>query len=338
MKKDEEKILSYISDRLGSGRNILEMSKGINQKYGNSYYPNIYNAIKKLEKKGIIDIEREGNNKLISINIKNPLSFYYLSEIESIRNQRTTIRKEILDGLSALPQTFDILSMCSLDTKKHLKLNRLELLFLIRQDKDIDRLTSSLIKMETDYGIKIDPIILTPESFIKIMKSEELDMLKDLILDREILYNSDGFWGLIRQSGIGSRYKLFGMLPYDIPRSELAYNYSRLGYRLNEELKPADRISAELTIFSMSINKEIRIRYGAIIILHKNIENINLAYLYYLYKRYDKLSAFKGILLSLDNLTDLKGDTKLAYYITLIREAPEAYDQKMIKRYIKLYD
>ena len=33
MNKEETKILSYLSDNLGDGGNILEMSKGIDKKY-----------------------------------------------------------------------------------------------------------------------------------------------------------------------------------------------------------------------------------------------------------------------------------------------------------------
>ena len=51
MNKEEIKILSYLSDNLGNGGNILEMLKGIKKKYGTTYYPNIYNTTKKLEKK-----------------------------------------------------------------------------------------------------------------------------------------------------------------------------------------------------------------------------------------------------------------------------------------------
>ena len=338
MNKEETKIMSYLSDNLGDGGNILEMSKEIDKRYGPAYYPNIYNTAKKLEKLGIIEIEHEGNSKLIKLNMKNPLSTYYISEIENYKNQKISIPKEILSNILNLSQEFDIFSICILDAEKYLKINRLELLILIRRDDENSSLIKALLQMESSYNIKIDPIILTLDGFIKIMRSEELDLMKDLILNKNILYNSDGFWGLIKQHKIDTKYKRFNKFPQDLTRDELAYNYNRLGYRLNENTKITNKISIELTIFSMSINEEIRIKYGAIILLYKNIKKINLAYLYYIYKRYDDLGILKGILLSLTNLTNLKENNKIRYYINLISDKPSAYDTKMVKRYIELYD
>ena len=113
MNKEEIKILSYLSDNFGDGGNILEMSKGIDKRYGPAYYPNIYNTARKLEKIGIIYIEHEGNSKLIRLNTENPLSTYYISEIENYKNQRTAIPKEMLSSILNLSHKFDIFSICA---------------------------------------------------------------------------------------------------------------------------------------------------------------------------------------------------------------------------------
>ncbi len=338
MNKEETKIMSYLSDNLGYGGNILEMSKGINKKYKPAYYPNIYNTAKRLEKIGIITIESEGNNKLIRLNIENPLSTYYISEAENYKNQKISMSKETLSNILNLTQEFDIFSICSLDAEKCHKINRLELLILTRNHDGNNELIKSLLKIESNYNLKIDPIILTLTEFIKIMKTDELDLIKDLILNKNILYNSDGFWELIKQHKIDAKYKKFNKFPQDITRDELAYNYNRLGYQLNENIKSNNKITIEPIIFSMSINEEIRIRYGAIILLYKNIEKINLAYLYYIYKRYDNLGKLKGILLSLANLINIRHNNEIEYYINLILDKPDIYDIKLIKKYAELYD
>lgn len=336
MNKEEIKIMSYLSDNLGHGGSILEMSKGIDSRYGPAYYPNIYNTAKRLEKIGIIGIEAEGNSKLINLNMENPISTYYISEMENYKNQGLKLSKELLGDILSLALEFDIFSICSLETDKCQRINRLELLILARNHGSNRDLIKSLRRMESNYGTKIDPIILTIDEFAKIMKSGESDLIKDLILDRNILYNIEGFWEMIKQRKIDARYKRLDKLPQDITRDELAYNYSRLGYQLNENIKHGNRIAIETIIFAMSINNEIRIRYGAIILLYKNIERINWAYLYYIYKRYDSLGKLKGILLSLAHLTDIKHDNEIRDYIDIIQDKPEAYDSKLIKRYAEL--
>lgn len=336
MNKEEIKIMSYLSDNLGHGGSILEMSKGIDSRYGPAYYPNIYNTAKRLEKIGIIGIEAEGNSKLINLNMENPISTYYISEMENYKNQGLKLSKELLGDILSLALEFDIFSICSLETDKFQRINRLELLILARNHGSNRNLIKSLRRMESNYGTKIDPIILTIDEFAKIMKSGESDLIKDLILDRNILYNIEGFWEMIKQRKIDARYKRLDKLPQDITRDELAYNYSRLGYQLNENIKHGNRIAIETIIFAMSINNEIRIRYGAIILLYKNIERINWAYLYYIYKRYDSLGKLKGILLSLAHLTDIKHDNEIRDYIDIIQDKPEAYDSRLIKRYAEL--
>ena len=339
MNKEEIKILSYLSDNLGNGGNILEMLKGIKKKYGTTYYPNIYNTTKKLEKKGIIKINTEGKNRLIALEIKNPLSIYYISEVENYKATQIKIPKELLSDILYLPEKFGIFSICTLETEKYLKLNRIEMLFLIKgHDEDV-KLIKLLSELESNYNIKIDPIILTLDEFLKIMKSDELSPLKDLILNKIILYNSNGFWTLISHYNIDSKYKKLGKYPQDITRKELAYNYSRFGYKLNEQIEPSDKISIETIIFSMSISDEKRLEYGAIVLLKKNIEKINWAYLFYMYKRYDELGKLKSILLSLKSIEKLKANHSIELYINLINEEPnKLYDIKMIKKYIELYD
>ena len=335
--KEERKILSYLSDHLGSGGSILEMTNEINKRYGPAYYSNIYNTTKKLEKAGIIEIRHEGNSRLIKLLMENPISIYRMAEIEIYKAQSLDLAKELLSAIMeiAITQRYNILSICALGTQKHTKINRLELLVLIKDGRE-HGILESLLKLESTYNIKIDPVILTLRSFIKIMNSNELDFIKDLILDKNILYNGEGFWELIRQNRFDSKYKRLAKSPQELTRGELAYNYNRLGFRLNEEIHPANKISIELTIFSMSINEEIRIKYGAIILLSKNMDKINWNYLYYLYKRYDELGRLKGILHILVDL-GFDGDGAIQYYSSIIKDTPEPFDNKIIKKYVELY-
>ena len=174
MNKEETKILSYLSDNLGDGGNILEMSKGIDKKYGPAYYSNIYTTAKKLEKIGIINIEREGNSKLIKLNMENPISTYYISEIENYKNQKIRMSKEMLSSILGFTQEFDIFSICALDAEKYQKINRLELLILTRNHNPNSALMHSLLKLEATYNTKIDPIVLTLDEFVNSKVSSNL--------------------------------------------------------------------------------------------------------------------------------------------------------------------
>ncbi len=339
MNKEETKIMSYLSDNLGTGGNILEMSKEINKNYSPAYYPNIYNTIKRLKEINVIDIELDGKNKLIKLNMENPLSIYYISEAENHKTFKIRISKEILNSILNIAKKFDIFSICTLETEKYLKMNRIELLLIIKGRNDSAALIKSLLRIESNYSTKIDPIILTLEEFTQIMKTDELSPIRDLILSKNILYNSEGFWGIIRDYKINAKYEKLNKFPQDLTEEELAYNYNRFGYKLYGNISTSNKISLEYIIFSMSIKNEIRIKYGAIILLYKNIEKINWAYLYYVYKRYEDLGKLKAILLSLADFSKLKSNASIRLYIDIISNKPDMpYDKRIIKKYMEVYD
>ncbi len=338
MNKEETKILSYLSDNLGDGGNIREMSEGINKRYGPAYYSNIYNTTNKLKKMGIVDIAQEGKNRRITLDAENPFSTYYMSEIESHKASQTTLSKEMLSSILDLAERFNIFSICTLETEKHLKINRIEMLILAQNHDDDGKLIKSLLRTESEQGIKIDPCIFAIDEFIKMMQTDELNPIKDIIPDKCVLYNSEGFWSLINHHKIGIKYKKSRKFSLYLTASELAYNYNRQGYQLNEQIRPSEKISLETTIFSMSIKNETRIKYGAIILLYKNIERINWACLFYMYKRYDELNRFKSILLSLADLKNTTNNADINRYIEIITDKPDTkYDAKIIKKYMEVY-
>jgi len=339
MNKEETRILSYLSDSLGSGGSIQQMHRAINKKYGPAYYSNIYNATKKLEKRGIILMEPEGKSQIIRLDRSNPISTYYMSEIESIKAQRPIrqLDKMIGDILGLAGGRFGIISICALEPEKYAKINRIQLLILTRHGEDMHGLITSLLEMESMHNTKIDPIILTDGEFIGMMQGDELNPLKDLILDKSILYNADGFWEIIRGHRIDAKYKILGKSLHDLTRAELAHNYTRFGYELQESASSADDISIEPIIFSMSINEGARIRQGAIILCHKNIKRINFPILYYLFKRYGELGKLKGILNALIKL----GGHDIRIIKTLIDTIPDkedgGYSGETLKKNIELY-
>ena len=260
-----------------------------------------------------------------------------MSEAESYKNQKITIYRELLNDILKLTQKFNIFSICSLDTKRYLIMNRLELLILNRNSSENIELMKELHKLEYHYSMSIDPIILTPDEFICKIKADELDIIKDLIFKKNIIYNIDGFWKLILENNINAKYKKLDKYPQDITRDELSYNYNRFGFQLYENFRPSDKIAIEPIIFSMSLNDEARIRYGAILLLYKNIENINLSYLFYIFKRYNKLSELKGILILLFNLISEPYKNKIKSYIDFIPDDPTIYNENTLKKYINIY-
>lgn len=335
MNNEEMKVMGYLSDNLGSGGSILDITEKLKAMHSSTYYPNIYNAIKKLGKKGLLKIEKEGKSSLINIDFDNPSSIYYLSEIESHKSTELKIPEGITKAILDIGIKLNPITICALEADKYLKINRIELL-LLTENKDMRGLIEQLHGIESRNKIKIDPIILRIAEFEQIIKAGEQSSLKDMLADRNILYNSEGFWHIIIRCGIKGRYTRLGKQLHDISETELAFNYGRFGYSLYEKIKESGKISIEETIFLMSIKTETRIKYGAIILLYKNLDRIKWGYLYYFFKRYDRLDLFKGMLTSINEIRKSK-DASIKFYIDIINNNSAHYDSSIIARYLQTY-
>ena len=243
-----------------------------------------------------------------------------------------------MDKLLDLALDADIISICALKQEEYIKINRIELLIIARSHGQDGGLINTLLGIESIHNTKIDPIILTPQELSEMLGGSELNRIKDLIADKSILYNSEGFWEIIRKYKIDEKYNNLGRFPGELSGAQLAYNYNRFGYALYEDTKPGREIALEDTIFLMSASKQARIRYGAFILLSKNIRKINLPYMYYLFKRYGELDMLKGILISLKEFCDEKGKSGIKALIETIPNRQHGiYDKKLIKKYIMQY-
>lgn len=333
MAKEETRILDYLSDKLGGSDSILGITKEISKIYGNAYYSNIYNAIAKLQKSSIITLHQEGKNRSIKLNLKNPLSIYYLSETEDRKTGSLGLSEYTANAFFDLALDSGIITMCLLNYKEYAKINRIELLIITASN--YTELLTRLLKIESMRGTKIDPIILTPNELSEMLGSEDINRIKDLIIRKNIIYNSEGFWSLIRRYKINDRISGDTGFPTKIERAEIAYNYNRFGYGLYEDTKQGKTLSIEDTILLMSESTEIRIRYGAIILLKKNIEKIKMPYVYYLFKRYDELGTLKGMLFLLRRICDRAYTHKID---ALLKQIPnkqfKIFNKEMINRYL----
>ena len=338
MNNEERKVLSYLSEELGYGGNILSMVNAMGKKYGNTYYPNVYNAIMGLEKKGVVSIIKEGNNRLVRLALDNPFSIYYIGEAESMKASGTDIGSEMANALLELALGFDIITICILGYKEYIKIGRMEILIVARSHDREEKLAAAISSVESMHNSRIDQIVLTPLELSSMLEGNELNRIKELIRDKSIFYNSEGFWEIVR------KYKLEGnrinqeRFPEKLTSSQLAYNYNRFGYALYEDIESGTKIALEDVIFMMSASEEARIRYGAIVLLYKNRSRLNISYLYYLFKRHDELGTLKGMLEALKDFyssEDWQGIEMLAKVIQ--DKKPRIYDKNLIKKYIEQY-
>jgi len=100
--KEELKIIRLFSDNPFETYTIREIVK----KIGKKSYAWVFKAVKKIEKLGIIKIERKGHSNICSINLGESLTLVYLGLIEQEKISRKLPLKNLNKLISLIPLSF----------------------------------------------------------------------------------------------------------------------------------------------------------------------------------------------------------------------------------------
>jgi len=346
------RILDIISRDLGRPISINELTRKIAKQYGSAYYANIYNKLLALNKEGIIHIERMGKSSIISLNFKSYLLIDLLNEMELKKKQefighrpeQQMLLLEIDTYFSDLPFMKSI-SLISPD--RNAKLNRAELLILLKgTEQELKfqktRLTTNKIlsSIQNIHNIKIDHLILIKEEFLSLLKSDEINPLKEMLFDQITFLSPQAFWSEIKtvlEKGIQIRLSEKETNPAIISEIDLVYNLARFGYKeIGSEVKEGEKICIEYTITAILMKDAIR-RLDAIpIILAKNKVNYNL--LIFLAQKYSLLNKLSGILEALHKIKPIPEVFQAMKILETMNVRGIKTDEKRIEREMKTYN
>ena len=199
------KIIGLLRKNLDRGLTILKISKTL--KIG---YDPAYKHIAEMYKQGIITINKVGNAKQCSLNLKsdkcrNLLQEADLTKTESIYKEYPKI-KNILEILilklaeKYVAEMQSIILFGSYAKNTAVKSSDIDILFIVSDLKkkqlreDIERECSSF---EYSHIIKINPIITDIVEFKKMLIARELNIGKETREYGIPLYGSEKFWRIL---------------------------------------------------------------------------------------------------------------------------------------------
>lgn len=199
------KIIGLLRNSLDRGLTILKISKTL--KIG---YDPAHNHITEMNKQNIITINKVGNAKQCSLNLKNDKARNLLQEadlikVESvykenpkIKNILETLINKLTEKYIAEMQSIVLFGSYAKGTQK--KDSDIDILFIVNDLKnkqlreDIERGCSSF---EYSHNIKISPIITDIIEFKKMLASKELNVGKEAREYGISLYGSEKFWRIL---------------------------------------------------------------------------------------------------------------------------------------------
>lgn len=197
------KIVELFYNNLDAQFTINEIAKrtGISYSY-------VYKQIEELKNKGVLLVEQRSNRKYCKPNYKNSdirTSFVKISTkiADDFLKNREKFFSIIEKLLSVLPRKtdFNLLSIVlfgSLAKSTDSKKSDMDLFILVPSKKKYDEAVEmECVALSRSFNIEINPIISEPASLLTMLKDKELNVGKEILKDKIILFGAEKFWELI---------------------------------------------------------------------------------------------------------------------------------------------
>jgi len=321
------RILDTLWKETGRPSSIRELTTKIRKSHGTAYYPNIYEKMRALAAEGTIILTKAGRSSLANLNFANYLLIDMLTELDLKRKHDLLVKSERLQLLfKDIEERYEnirsIESISAIDPERNIRLNRTELLMLLNGSnpsaiqRDTLRIHTAARNIQARHNIKIDALILTTDDFVRFLKSDEINPLREMLSNKITFHSPQGFWSHISDAmAKGYRLRLLEDETNLARMSEedLTFNLLRFGYReIGPELREGQRICIEYITLSILMKGDARRIQAIPIILAKNKPNYDL--LIFLAQKYRLSGRLLGLLKALER-TSHSEDTAIAMRI-----------------------
>ena len=314
----EFRTLDVLTREIGNSLSINKIAEKVKTLYGSGDYKNIHVAINNMNKDKTITLEQAGNTSIASINFENYLIIDLLSEIE-LRKKRDFLKNRqemqmLMLELDTYLYNQDLIQSISLiNPERNAKLNKAE--FLVHLKKSNNRkmvyetklgIYAILNHLQMIHTIRIDALVLEDKEISDLVKSNEVNPVREMFYDKITIFNSQNFWLWMRNEiikGIKIKTEETSTHPAKISEEDLVYNLARFGYtEFGPKIKEGKQICIEYTIAALMSSKDARRIDAITIILAKNTKSTNYDLLLFISRKYEFAEKILGIMRSLRNL------------------------------------
>lgn len=345
------RILSVLSADLGKPFSINQLTQNIKETYGTAYYANIYNRLHDLEKQEFITLNQFGKSSIITLNFQNYLLTDLLAELETRKKIDALSGNASLQmRLRKIDEYFDnqptIRSICSIDLEKNIRLNRLELLFLLRSadarltTQETIKIYTELRRLQSQYNLTIDSLALNETEFKRFLESDEINPIKEMIFRKTVLLCPQAFWNIMREiieKGTKLRSEKTELNPADVTETDFTYNLTRFGYEeFGSTIKTGRKICVEDIITALMIQGSTRRIEAVPIILAKN--EVNSSLLAFLSKKHEAAGRLLGLLKILAQIRPREYVKQAIRLLKASNVKEVKADKKSILQKMTLYD
>lgn len=342
------RILDTLTSHLGEPLSINQLTERVKDKHGTAYYANIYKKLQKLKNEGLLTIEFCGNSSIIKPNFRNYLLIDSLAEMEIEKKinflKRRTELTTILSNMNKLLNNMcSIKSISAINAAKNIGLNRIELLFILRKsigDKNATiKLYENMSQLQDKYNLRIDSLILNEDDFSALIRSDDINPLREAIAKQTTFFCPEAFWNEIKEIAEETEIKTITTetKPDKISEDAIVYNLSRFGYKeFGPTILQTNKYCIEYIITALLLSNDARRIEAIPIILAKNEFKSNL--LAFLSQKYRITSKLLGLLKILQSIKPNNRITGTISILETFDEEETPADEQSILRKMRLYN
>jgi len=342
------RILDTISSNLGDSLSINQLTERIRETYGTAHYANIYQKLQKLKKEGLLSLDLIGRSSNIKLNFQNYLLIDTLAEME-IEKKKNFLAKRTdqilflteIDKL--LNETDTIRSVSSINPTKNIKLNKTELLFLLRKTPEYHsetlQLHKEMLKLQKKHNLKINSLILDRNDFHELIKSDEINPLREALSEKTIFFGPQAFWSEIKQVTETTEIRNIKTetKPANISNSDLTYNLYRFGYKeFGLQLAQGKTFCIEYITTAILLQDDARLTEAIPVILAKNSYKSNT--LAFLTQKFETTGKLMGLLKILHTIKPTRETTETIDSLETFNAETIPADEESILQKMRLYN
>lgn len=357
MNKTTLRILDVLSSEMGTtGLSISHLTYKIHTRFDTGFYRDVYKNVQSLTKQRMLQISKEGNSSIISLNFSDPFLVDMLAEME-LERKRDFLqkRKEFQIWISALSNRMIeypfINSISLINPERNAKLNRAELLVVLpdsvtrndsahHQHNKLSELTNWL---QREYNISIDALFMSSEDFIRGLRSSSINPIKEMLSNKIVIFFPQKFWLEIKnamEKDHPLKTEEQEISPLKITEEDIVSNLAMLGYKeIGTDIKPPSRlIGIEYIITAILLRNDPR-RVDAIpIIIAKNQDMINYELLTFLSKKYHTLDLLFSLLRALHKFKPTARSKRVLDRLGYMDVREVRVDMNDLERRLRLYN
>lgn len=348
------RILDITSAHLSASFSINQLTEKIKETYGTAHYANIYKKLHDLQRQGILNLDHSGKSSIIRLNFRNYLLIDYLAEMEIMKKRkflktRNDIQIFLLEMEKAMRDMNSIGSICYAKPERNIKLNRVELLFLLRYPEkesarsayqsDTARIYTETQKLQNKYNLRIESLVLDESEFHDLIESDEINPLKEALSDKIVIFCPQTLWREMKGTAEKTEIRTgeTETKPAHISSVDLAYNLARFGYKeFGLTIEQGQKICIEYVITSLLVLNDARRIEAIPVIIAKNDIRSNL--MIFLSQKYETSGRLLGLLKVLQHITPTKKIDETTRLLKILGAEEIQANEKSILQKMRLYN